>query len=232
MAEKKLTKIALVNPPPPKGAFVHYQSPLIGVAYIAAVLQKNGYEVTVIDCPPLGITYEGLKQEIARFAPDIVGITSVTVTFSSAAETAKVIKESNPKALIVLGGPHVTVLDEQTVRENPQVDVVVRGEGERTMLEIAIIVSASNLADLDKVAGITFMKNGELVRTPDREFIQDLDELPDPAYNLFPLDKYRLYGKLILPITTSRGCFANCSFCLGSKNGRKKGAVKKPQARG
>ena len=136
MAEKKTAKIALVNPPPPKGAFVHYQSPLIGVAYIAAVLQKDGYEVTVIDCPPLGITYEGLTQVIANFKPDIVGITSVTVTFSSAAQAAKVIKETYPKALIVLGGPHVTVLDEQTVRENPQVDIVVRGEGEHTMLEL------------------------------------------------------------------------------------------------
>jgi radical SAM superfamily enzyme YgiQ (UPF0313 family) len=229
MAEKKTTKITLVNPPPPKGAFVHYQSPLIGVAYIAAVLQKNGYEVTVIDCPPLGITYECLAQTIANFKPDIVGITSVTVTFSSAAQAAKAIKESYPKALIVLGGPHVTVLDEQTVRENPQIDVVVRGEGEQTMVELAGLVANSNLANLIKVDGITFMQNGQLVQTPDREFLADLDELPDPAYQLFPLDKYRLYGKLILPITTSRGCFANCSFCLAPKMAGRKVRSRSPK---
>ena len=217
MVERKTVKIALINPPPPPGAFVHYQSPLIGVAYIAAVLEKNGYQVTVIDCPPLNITYEGLKQEIARFMPHIVGITSVTVTFSSAVQAAQVIKESYPKALIVLGGPHVTVLDEQTLREHPQVDIVVRGEGEQTMLELANLVYRSNLENLHKVDGITFRENGQIVRTSDREFIVNLDELPDPAYKYFPLEKYRLYDKLILPITTSRGCFANCSFCLAPR---------------
>lgn len=229
MAEKRITRIALVNPPPPDGALVHYHCPLIGVAYIAAALQKNGYEVTVIDCPPLGITYDGLKQKIALFKPDIVGITSVTVTFSSAAQAAKVIKESYPKALIVLGGPHVTVLDEQIVRENPQVDVIVRGEGEQTMLELAGLVASSNLTNLSKIDGITFLHQGQLLRTADRKLIQDLDELPDPAYNLFPLDKYRLYGRLMLPITTSRGCFAKCSFCLAPKMAGGKVRLRSPK---
>src|SRR3990170_5192930 len=119
MAERKSVKIALVNPPPPLGAFVHYQSPLIGLAYIAAVLEKNGYEVAVVDCPPLNMTYEGLKREIVRLKPDIVGITSVTVTFSSAVQAAHAIKESYPETLIVLGGPHATVMDEQTLSEYP-----------------------------------------------------------------------------------------------------------------
>jgi radical SAM superfamily enzyme YgiQ (UPF0313 family) len=229
MSQKNTVKIALVNPPPPKGAFVHYQSPLIGVAYIAAVLQQKGYEVTVIDCPPLGITYEGLQQQITSFMPDIVGITSVTVTFSSAAQAAKTIKQAYPKALIVLGGPHVTVLDEQIVRENPSVDVVVRGEGEQTMLELAGLAADKNLANLGNVKGITFMKNGQLIQTPDREFIQNLDDLPDPAYQLFPLEKYRLYDKLILPITTSRGCFANCSFCLAPKMAGRKVRSRSPK---
>jgi anaerobic magnesium-protoporphyrin IX monomethyl ester cyclase len=217
MATNKTVKIALVNPPPPPGAFVHYQSPLIGVAYIAAVLEEKGFEVTVIDCPLLNMNYEGLKQEIIRFKPDMVGITSVTVTFSSAVQAAHVVKEVYPRVLVVLGGPHVTVLDEQTVNEHPDVDVVVRGEGEATMLELAELVAKSNLKNLRDVKGITFRKNGKIVRTDDRDFIQNLDQLPHPAYKYFPLEKYRLFGKLILPITTSRGCFANCSFCLAPR---------------
>ncbi len=213
----KPVKVALVNPPPPRGAFVHYQSPLIGIAYIAAVLEKNGYEVTVIDCPPLNMTYEDLKREIACFAPDIVGITSVTVTFSSAVQAARVIKEACPQVLIVTGGPHVTVLDEQILNEHPEIDVVVRGEGEQTMLELAELVSISNLKNLQQVDGITFRKNSSIVRTKDRDFIQNLDELPHPAYKYFPLNKYRLFGKLILPIITSRGCSFNCSFCLAPR---------------
>jgi radical SAM superfamily enzyme YgiQ (UPF0313 family) len=163
------------------------------------------------------MNYEGLKQEISRFKPDIVGITSVTVTFSSAVQAAHAAKEVYPQALVVLGGPHVTVLDEQTVGENADVDVVVRGEGEATMLELAELVAKSNLENLQNVKGITFRKDGNIVRTPERDFIQNLDELPHPAYKYFPLDKYRLFGKLILPITTSRGCFANCSFCLAPR---------------
>ena len=217
MAERKSVKIALVNPPPPLGAFVHYQNPLIGLAYMAAVLEKNGYEVTVVDCPPLNMTYEGLTREIFRLEPDIVGISSVTVTFSSALQAARVIKESYPQALIVLGGPHVTVTDEQTLSEQPETDIVVRGEGEQTMLELAHLISKSNLKNLDEVAGITFRKNGQIVRTPDRPLIQNLDQLPYPAYKYFPLTKYRLSGKLILPIITSRGCPFQCAFCLAPR---------------
>ena len=214
---EKLVKVALVNPPPPLGAFVHYQSPLIGIAYIAAVLEKSGCEVTVVDCPPLKITYEDLKRKIAFLKPDIVGITSVTVTFSSAVQTARVIKEYHPQALIVVGGPHVTVLDEQTLKENPEIDVVVRGEGEQTMLELADMVFSHNLKNLQQVDGITFRKNGNIVRTRDRDFIQNLDGLPHPAYGHFPLNRYKLFGKLILPIITSRGCAFNCTFCLAPR---------------
>jgi anaerobic magnesium-protoporphyrin IX monomethyl ester cyclase len=217
MVDNGIVKVALINPPPPAGAFVHYQSPLIGVAYIAAVLEEKGFDIKVIDCPLLNMSYEGLKQEIARYKPDIVGITSVTVTFSSAVQAAHSAKEVDPQVLVVLGGPHVTVLDEQTVGENPDVDVVVRGEGEATMLELAERVAKSKLHNFGGVKGITFRENSKVVRTEERDFIQNLDELPHPAYKYFPLEKYRLYGKLILPITTSRGCFANCSFCLAPR---------------
>jgi anaerobic magnesium-protoporphyrin IX monomethyl ester cyclase len=217
MVERKRVKIALVNPPPPVGAFVHYQNPLIGVAYMAAVLEKNGVEVKVVDCPPLNINYEGLKQEIISFQPDIVGITSVTVTFSSAIQSARTVKEVLPKVLVVLGGPHVTVLDEQTLNEQSQVDIIVRGEGEQTMLELANLVSKSDLSGFDQIAGLTFRKEGKILRTPDRPFIQDLDELPYPAYKFFPLTKYRYFGKLILPIISSRGCPFQCDFCLASR---------------
>jgi anaerobic magnesium-protoporphyrin IX monomethyl ester cyclase len=218
MAERKTIKVALINPPPPPGAFVHYQNPLIGPAYLAAVLEKNGYEVKVFDCPPLGLTFETLKQEIIQLKPDIVGITSVTVTFSTALQTAKMVKETMPQTLIVMGGPHVTVLDEQVIKDNPAVDVIVRGEGEQTMLELADRASNKfGLMELEDIAGITFQKNGQVIRTPDRPLIQDLDELPFPAYKHFPLERYRHFGKLILPIISSRGCPFNCTFCLAPK---------------
>ncbi|MCZ2807751.1 MAG: radical SAM protein [Candidatus Bathyarchaeota archaeon] len=214
MAKRNCVKIALVSPPPPLGAHVDYQNPLIGLAAMAAVLEKNGDQVAVVDCPRLDMTHEDLKREIARLEPDMVGITCVTTTFSSALQAARVIKEAYSRALIALGGPHATFMDSQILSENPEVDIVVRGEGEQTVLELASHVSDSCLKELHEVAGITFRKNGQIVQTQNRPFIQNLDQLPFPAFKYFPLRKYRLFGKLNLPIITSRGCSFQCAFCL------------------
>jgi anaerobic magnesium-protoporphyrin IX monomethyl ester cyclase len=85
------------------------------------------------------------------------------------------------------------------------------------MLELANLVSENQLNNVGNVAGITFRKNGQITRTKNRDFIQDLDQLPFPAYKYFPLTTYRRFGKLILPIITSRGCFARCAFCLAPR---------------
>jgi anaerobic magnesium-protoporphyrin IX monomethyl ester cyclase len=138
VAETRRLKVALVSPPPPSVlAFVDYQNPTVGLAILAAVAEKNGYEVMVLDCPALKMTYDQLKQEIARFKPDIVGITSVTPTFSSALKVAKAAKEAYPQSLVVLGGPHVTIADDQFILKHSEVDVVVKGEGEQTMVDLA-----------------------------------------------------------------------------------------------
>jgi anaerobic magnesium-protoporphyrin IX monomethyl ester cyclase len=214
MAKRNGAKITFVSPPPPPGAHVDYQNPIIGLATMAAVLEKNGYKVGVVDCPCLHMTHDDLKREIARLEPDIVGITSVTATFSSALQAARGIKESYPSALIALGGPHATFMDRRILSEEPEVDIVVRGEGEQTILEIASHVADSCFKGLHEVAGITFRENGQIVQTPNRPFIHNLDQLPFPAYKYFPLRKYRLFGKLGLPIITSRGCPFQCAFCL------------------
>jgi len=172
-----------------------------------------------------------LKQEVASFQPQIVGITSMTATFPSAIQVAHVLKECCPEALTVMGGPHVTFMDTTTLMEHADVDVVVRREGEETLLELADCVTKKK--DFDQVAGITFRKNGNVVRTSDRPFIQNLDDLPFPAYHLFPLDKYQtgrsFFKKRILPIMTSRGCPFSCSFCLASKMVGKGFRVRSPK---
>ena len=131
LEEKKRAKILLVNPPIPPKTYMHTTLfPLIGLAYLAAILDKHGHEVTVIDCPALKLTHEDLKREIAKLQPDIVGITSVTVNSSSALQAAVVAKEACPRTFTVLGGPHVTVMDEETISENKDVDCVARHECE------------------------------------------------------------------------------------------------------
>lgn len=212
MVDRKSVKVALVNAPILKGTSWHQIYLPINLAYLAAVLEKGGHEVTVIDCPALKIDHERLRAELVSFEPNVVGISSMTPTIPSAFLSARVAKEASPDTKVVLGGLHATFMDEQILNEEAAVDVVVRGEGEQTMLELAQNLSDSK--SLRTVDGITFRSNKHTVRTPDRPCIQNLDELPRPAYRYFPLDMYRLFGRRVLPVVTSRGCPFNCSFCV------------------
>ncbi len=215
MNQAKKSKVALVTSPHLEGAYHHPLFPPIGLSYLAAVLDQAGYEVKVIDCPACGYTIKNLKSELAAFQPDIVGIASMTATIPSALQSARTAKEACPDAKVIMGGPHATFADSQILSEEPAVDIVVRGEGENTLLELA-----ENHADpktLPNTKGITFRNNGQITKTAARPFIDDLDALPRPAYKFLQMNKYRIYGKIHLPIMSSRGCPFQCSFCVASQ---------------
>ncbi len=211
----KTIKTTLVNPPPLEGVYRHQLYLPMGLAYLAAVLEKAGHEVTVIDCPAQMIDLKQLKTKLASIEPKLIGITSMTPTIQSAFLSAQAAKEACPDTIVVIGGPHATFMDEEVLAEEKAVDVVVRGEGEETLLELA--QNVSNPQALKKIEGITFRNNGQTVRTPTRPYIQKLDELPRPAYKYFSLEKYRLFGRKMLPIMTSRGCPSQCSFCTTAR---------------
>jgi len=123
--------VTLVNPPYPSGAPQAVFIPL-GISYLAAVLQEKGHDVDVIDCQVFGPTQKELENELARRQPDMVGVTSATLTYQPALEVVKTAKKALPNCLTMMGGPHVTVMDEAALSENPEADIVVRGEGEQT----------------------------------------------------------------------------------------------------
>jgi radical SAM superfamily enzyme YgiQ (UPF0313 family) len=220
-------KISLINPPPLKGVYRHQLYLSIGLAYLAAVLEKNGHDVTVIDCPASEIGLQQLKNKLSSIEPNLIGITSMTPTIQSAIQSAHVAKEACPEAIVILGGPHATFMDEQVLTEEKSIDIVVRGEGEHTLLELA--QNNSNNKELSNIEGITYRKSEQIVRTPHRKYIQNLDDLPRPAYKYFPLEKYRLFGRRILPIITSRGCPSQCSFCTTSRIFGKTFRARSPQ---
>jgi len=227
MAKKRELKIALVNPPLLPGMFRHHPLVPLGLAYLAAVLEEADYEVKVFDCPPLGITHKNLEGLLADFSPDFVGITCMSMIYPSALEAAAISKKCCPDALVAIGGPHATFYDVEILTESPHIDVVVRGEGEKTVVEMANCLAEGE--KIQKIHGITLRKQKEIVRTPDRELIQNLNELPYPAYHLFPIDNYRVFGKKILPIMTSRGCPFQCSFCVTSRMVGKKFRARSPE---
>jgi radical SAM superfamily enzyme YgiQ (UPF0313 family) len=202
--------VTLVNPPAPIGATGHLPFALLGLGYLAAVLEKNQFEVDVVDCQVLKLSFEEFRSELGKRQPDIVGITSTTLTYKSGLKIAKIAKEVCPNCLTVMGGPHVTFWDYEALQECPELDVVVRREGENTLLELVQRVEADE--GFQDVLGITYRKKGKTVQNPDRPYIENLDELPFPARHLWPMERLREYED-ILYLAASRGCVYWCEFC-------------------
>ena len=222
-----MTDILLVQPPLPKPMYEYTSSiiicPPLGLGYIASKLILEGFNVEIIDMAVLNLSFEELKRELEHKDPKIVGITAETLTYKNALKVAGLVKETNSETLTVLGGPHVTFLAEETLR-NPQVDVVIRREGEITMCELAqhILQKKSELAS---VKGITYRRNGQIVSNPERPLIEDLDSLPFPARERFQLSKYRVPGTLI----TSRGCPSRCIFCSANAMSHGRYRIRSPE---
>jgi radical SAM superfamily enzyme YgiQ (UPF0313 family) len=220
-------KVALVNPPALQGVFHHHPYLPMGLAYLAAVLEEKGNQVSVHDCIAEGIDQNQLKQKLADFNPDVIGISSMTPMALSTMMAARGAKETCPNATVVLGGPHATFMDKEILASEPAVDVIVRGEGEVTLFELTQRIV--NGVGLNSADGITYRHQGQIVQNPDRGYIQNLDDLPFPAYNHFPLEKYRLFGKLFFPVITSRGCPYQCNFCTTSRILGKQYRVRSPK---
>jgi radical SAM superfamily enzyme YgiQ (UPF0313 family) len=197
----------LINPPYP---FTEWPNMPLGLSYIAAVLEKNGVEVKVLDLLVSQYSEEKVHRCMAEFSPEVVGITAVTMNYPASSNILKLCKRFDENVITVIGGPHVTFCAEQTLREAPWIDIVVRGQGEYTMLDI---VSGKKPAEIE---GLVFREGDGMVTTGDRPWTENLDELPFPARHLFPLSRYRAFragGSLI----TGRGCPFNCIFCAGHR---------------
>lgn len=206
-------KIVLVHPAPKiwtRAALVP-----LGLAYIAANLEKNGFgDIKVIDyCVEP-------KTHLPR--ADVVGITATTPLIKSAWKLAKEAKKMG--AITVIGGTHVSALPGESARL-PQVDFVCIGEGEQTMLELCQAIKAKK-KDFSKIRGLCFKKGEKLVFTLPRSFITNLDKLPYPAYHFFKLSLYSSTQPLVSAtkpgavILTSRGCPFGCKFCYKGTFGR------------
>ncbi len=205
-------------------------SPPLGLAYLAAVAEQRGDKVCVYDGDVEDRPLEAVVQEVQ---PDIVGITANTTQITAAWRDAELAR-STSGARIALGGPHPTSLPEESAAK-PFIDVVVRGEGEATWLELLASWesedkrldapdSQSAAGPLEQsIAGITYRNAaGTITSTPDRQSIpvEELDKMPLPAWHLFKIDHYTNLQPTVdqidgpsLPILTSRGCPYRCSYC-------------------
>jgi anaerobic magnesium-protoporphyrin IX monomethyl ester cyclase len=188
----------------------------LGIFYLASFLRNHGHTVYVVDAEAGESTASSIAGEAKRFRPDLIGISATTVAFHRALEAAVEIKNIMPDNPIVLGGPHVTASHEDAL-SHEQFDMGVRGEGEHTLLDL--VNALSNNSDLFTVDGLAFKQDGRLITNPARPLINDIDDIPFPAYDLIPdISAYNPppsnYKRLpVANIITSRGCPNQCTFC-------------------
>jgi radical SAM superfamily enzyme YgiQ (UPF0313 family) len=217
-------KVLLVNPPGisskyKRDPFINFSSMPLGLAYVAAMLEKDGVQVEAVDCPALDVNGEQLAKHIERTQPDVVGVQALTTSIYSAVEVADNVKKVSPETHVVLGGYHPTFCPQQTLNLSKSIDAVVRGDGEYTFLKLVRSLEAKRgNSGRKKIRGLSFRDGKKIIHTPNAPLIEDLDELPFPARHLFPNDKYSILG-LQLPsftMVSSRGCPFGCSFCAVS----------------
>jgi len=184
------------------------------LSYLAGVLIRAGIEVRILDFLVMRYHPRRLRRELEDYRPRLVGATCVTLNYPIARRMLKACKEFAPHIFTVIGGPHVTFAQDETLLQSPWIDAIVIGEGERTLLDLARAVEEGK--DVHHVPGIAFADNGAVTRTPPRASIEDLDELPLPARELLPMARYRALGTTCTVIT-SRGCPYSCIFCSGHR---------------
>ncbi len=205
-------KVMLIQPP-----MFHQQvhlAPNLGLATIAAVLERDGVEVSVIDAAADDLSYDAIIERVRLFDPDIVGAGGQTpVSPRSLAIFEHIKRDLSPDITTIAGGPHFTFTDCESLEQCSALDIVVRGEGEETIRHLCRVLAAGESpAD---VAGITWRSPpGEIIRNPDRPPIADLDDIPFPAWHLFPHEKYHWAGNRMLATSSARGCPYHCPYCI------------------
>jgi len=228
-------KVLLINPPQIfyPGSDAPAGNLPLGLMYIAAMLDKAGHNVEILDAfmtdssflkvgdtLEVGMPYGRIREEIRRRKPDIVGIANpFTCQAENAVRVANIVKEVDSSILTVVGGPHVTVVPTEFLKDAKNVDIAVIGEGEYTMLDIASFFEGHK--DISKVQGIAYRKDDTIMLNSPRPFIKNLDELPYPAYHLVDMEQYlnpknieyRSFKDRAISMITSRGCPFNCCFC-------------------
>lgn len=188
--------------------------PPLSLSYLAAALQLEGIDVKILDLLVARDSARKIKEVLAEYQPDIVGATCVTLNYPVASRNLKVCKDFDNHIVTMLGGPHASFALNETLLRAGWIDLVVIGEGERTIVELAKTLDSGK--DIRQVAGIALREDNTVVKTEPRPLIEDLDELPIPARHLLPLSKYHALGNPCTLIT-SRGCPYRCIFCSGPR---------------
>lgn len=213
--KNRAVKVLFINPPcreslPPS-------SIPLGLAYVASVLREAGHDVKIIDADALKLSKEEVEEIIKREEFDLIAAGAMVPGYKYIKWLAEVVKKQHPKKTFLVGGALATSAP-KIVMDKTKADAVVLGEAENTFCEVAEAIRKGN--GFEGIDGLWFKKNGKVVKNKQRELIKNLDELPFPAWDLFPMEKYLSVPNFnnkpnlkTINMSTSRGCPFNCTFC-------------------
>ncbi len=228
-------KVCLIRPPQldTKANSGNKAAVPLGIAFLAAILEKHGHSVTVIDAiaedpeklvPFMEDVYvNGLEPaEIINRIPatvDVIGFSLMfTMNWLHDRELIQLVRSRFANALVIAGGEHITALPEFSMEQSKGIEVCVLGEGEQTIVEL--LAAKQNHQSFDTIPGIVYKAHGKYIRTGKRNRMVKVDELPWPAWQLLPVHKYFEHAMVFgvnrgncLPVMASRGCPYQCTFC-------------------
>ncbi len=214
--------------PPKEFWFImgEYLPPPLGILQLAAYLEAKikDVEIEVLDCQAKQLDWRGLEKHIESFEPDVVASSGLaTCNTYTAVRTLEAAKKVKPDVLTVTGGQHFTVMAQESLETYPEIDVIVRGEGEETLVEL--VQAFSEKKSFSRIKGISFRHNGEIRHNPPRPLIGNMDDLPFPGYHFVEDIIHKYHFEMMAGSETryaiiegSRGCPHRCKFCTQWKH--------------
>jgi len=231
-------KILFVEPPKDYWFVMgEYLPPPYGILQLAAFLEQEfrDIKIQILDCNAEGLGWNGMEKRMESFNPDIV-VSSALATCNTyvSVRTLETAKKVNSEVVTVAGGQHFTVMAEESLKTYPEVDVIVRGEGEKTLAELTKTVHDSH--SFSGVKGISFRNNGQIMHNPSRPLIENLDSLPFPGYKFVEelVQKYHFTAMAgnktrYALVEGSRGCPHQCTFCTQWRHWGRQWRMKSPK---
>ncbi|MFX0198127.1 MAG: B12-binding domain-containing radical SAM protein [Candidatus Hodarchaeota archaeon] len=225
---------------PPKDIWFvmgEYVPPPYGIIQLATYLEREvkDVEIKVLDCNAQQIDWRGMEKRIESFSPDIVASSALaTCNTYLVVRTLEIAKEVNPDILTVTGGQHFTATAQESLETYPEIDVIVQGEGEQTLVEL--VNEAEKRSSIQKIDGISFRYKGKIFHNSPMPLIDNLEDLPYPGYHFVRdiLHKYHFAAMAgrknpYALIEGARGCAHHCTFCTQWQHWRGAWRLKTPK---
>jgi radical SAM superfamily enzyme YgiQ (UPF0313 family) len=194
--------------------------PPLGLGYLAGCLRQAGHDVKMLDALRDGLSAEQVSRAVEADKPDLAGVTVLTLFYPEARSLVRLLKQ-RCSCKVAIGGHHVTALPEASLKETAS-DFAVIGEGEQTIVHLLSELEGSGR--FEDVKGLAYTRNGSVVKNEPRPFIDDLDEIPFPQWDIVGLDRYPPISHGTIhhrfpnaPMITTRGCPYRCTFCAARR---------------